>query len=225
MAEQLSLDFPMRSALGREDFVVSACNQMAVAVLDDAALWPNGKLVLSGAAGAGKTHLAHVWAHDVSAQIFDADALSDLDIYAIAVGPMVVEDIDRIAGQPDNETALFHLHNVMAAAGHLLLMTSQTAPAHLPIGLPDLRSRLEATTLVTLEAIDDMLLTMLLVKLFTDRQLVVEPAMLDYTVPRIERSFDAVQKFVEQIDRRALASKRKPGMALAREILTEMTAE
>lgn len=224
MAEQLTLDLPMRPALGREDFVVSQCNEMAVAVLDDLSRWPDRKLVLRGVAGAGKTHLAHVWAHDVSAQIFAASELADLDFHTLATGPLVIEDIDRIAGITASETALFHLHNTMLATGHALLMTSEVPPAHLEIGLPDLRSRLEATTLVTLDAIDDMLLTMLLVKLFTDRQLAVEPAMLDYTIPRIERSFGAVQTFVERMDRRALASKRKPGMGLAREVLAEISA-
>jgi chromosomal replication initiation ATPase DnaA len=223
MAEQLPLDLPMRPALGREDFVVSSCNEMAVAVLDNSSSWPDGKLVLCGVDGSGKTHLAHVWAHDVSARIFAASDLERIEINEIANGPLVIEDIDRIAGNLESETALFHLHNLMLAGGHLLLMTSATAPGHLRIQLADLRSRLEGTTLVSLEAIDDVLLTMLLVKLFTDRQLSVEPALLDYTLPRIERSFGAVQVFVEQIDRRALATRRKPGMALAREVLADMS--
>lgn len=221
MAQQLPLHLPMRPALGREDFVVSSCNAMAVAVVDDASRWPDGKLVLSGPAGAGKTHLAHVWAHDVAAQIYSANALANLTIPDIARGALVIEDIDQIAGCPALETALFHLHNLMLSEGHLLLMTSERAPAHLDLGLADLRSRLEATSLVSMDTIDDTLLTMLLVKLFTDRQLTVEASMLDYTIPRIERSFSAVQSFVEQMDLRALAQRRKPGMALAREILSE----
>ena len=222
MAEQLPLNLPVRAALGREDFVVSGCNEMAVAALDDVSAWPDRKLVLSGVEGAGKTHLVHVWAQDVMAHVVDAGDLVGLDVHKIAVGPVAVEDIDKIAGDCVAETALFHLHNTMLAGGHLLLMTSEAAPARLSIGLPDLRSRLEATMLVTLDAIDDMLLTMLVVKLFTDRQLVVEPAMLDYTLPRIERSFAAVQAFVEQMDHRALATKRKPGMSMAREVLADL---
>jgi len=131
MAEQLPLNLPVRAALGREDFVVSGCNEMAVAALDDVSAWPDRKLVLSGVEGAGKTHLVHVWAQDVMAHVVDAGDLVGLDVHKIAVGPVAVEDIDKIAGDCVAETALFHLHNTMLAGGHLLLMTSEVAPARL----------------------------------------------------------------------------------------------
>ena len=62
MAEQLSFDLPVRAALGREDFFVSPANAEAVAMVEGWQGWPSRKLVLTGPAGAGKTHLAHVWA-------------------------------------------------------------------------------------------------------------------------------------------------------------------
>ncbi|MCP4205434.1 MAG: chromosomal replication initiator DnaA, partial [Shimia sp.] len=76
MAEQLNFDLPVRAALGRDDFFVSPANAMALGLVD---LWPNwagGKLVLSGPAGAGKTHLTQVWAALSNAQVVSAADLT-----------------------------------------------------------------------------------------------------------------------------------------------------
>jgi hypothetical protein len=62
MAEQLVFDLPVRPAMGRDDFFVTGSNAAALAQVDGWRDWPFGKLVLVGPEGAGKTHLAHVWA-------------------------------------------------------------------------------------------------------------------------------------------------------------------
>ncbi len=73
MAEQLTFDLPLRPAMGRDDFYISDANAGAVAQIDGWRDWPTGKLVLCGATGSGKTHLAHVWAAQSSAQIVAMD--------------------------------------------------------------------------------------------------------------------------------------------------------
>ena len=96
-AEQLVLDLPVRQALGRDDFFVAPCNEMAVAQLDGWARWPEGRLVLAGPSGSGKTHLAHVWADMSGARIIEAAALLPED----AAPTLVVENAAQIGG---NET-------------------------------------------------------------------------------------------------------------------------
>ena len=54
---QLILDLPYRPAQGREDFLVAACNEAAVAWIERPEDWPNGLLVIHGPGGSGKTHL------------------------------------------------------------------------------------------------------------------------------------------------------------------------
>ena len=74
--DQLPLPLPVRAALGREDYFVGQSNGLAVALLDNWQSWPNGKMVLVGPSGAGKTHLAHVWAAETGAAIVPAASLS-----------------------------------------------------------------------------------------------------------------------------------------------------
>ena len=219
MATQLGFDLPVRAALGREDFFVSPANAMAVALLEGWQGWPGRKLLLIGPAGAGKTHLAHVWAAQSRARILHAAGLEQADIPALAQGHVVVEDIDQIAGQQGAEQALFHLHNLVIAEGHSLLLTSACAPQHLGLSLPDLQSRVQGCQSASLGAPDDRLLGAVLMKLFADRQLVPTPDTLPYLVRWMTRSFDSARQIVAEMDAQALAQGRPLNRALAREVL------
>lgn len=220
MTGQLTFDLPVRPALGREDFFVSPANAHAVAALDAPAGWPQGKLLLIGPAGAGKSHLAAVWAATSGATIIAARDLSENDAPRLAAtGAVVVEDAEKVAGLPELETALFHLHNVIAVAGGYLLLTAASPVKSWGLRLPDLASRMQATAIARLEAPDDSLLGAVLVKLFADRQVVVPPALIPYLVARIHRSFATARSVVAMLDARALALGRPISLALAAELL------
>lgn len=212
---QLPLDLVFRPSRAREDYVVSDANAPALAQIDGWRGWPGGKAVLIGPAGAGKSHLAHVWAADTGAAIVTPAALPRLpDAPAIAV-----EDADAVAGDARAETALFHAHNTMAETGRPLLLTARRAPAQWGIALPDLRSRLEAAMVVDLPPPDDALLGALLAKLFADRRIAPPPALIPWLSARIERSAAAAQDAVARIDAASLAEGAPVGMTLARRTL------
>lgn len=215
MARQLAFDLPLRSALGRGDFLVSPANALALAQID-AGGWPEGKLLLVGPTGAGKSHLARIWADETDAAVLEAGALPAAPADLAAA---VVEDADRIAGDRAAETALLHLHNDLLARGGRLLITAARPPRHWGLGLPDLASRMEATALAEIAAPDDRLLAAVLVKLFADRQIAVAPDLIAWLVARMDRSFAAARTLVAAIDARALADRRPVTRALAREVL------
>lgn len=221
MAEQLILSLPVKPALGRDDYFVSAANALAVSAVENWRDWPQEKMVLVGPEGAGKTHLAYVWAGLSEARVTEARAIKADDVAELASGPLVVEDLDQIAGDLDRETALFHLHNLLLAEGHSLLITSRMPPNRMTFALKDLASRMQAAPVVTLEALDDALLAAILVKLFTDRQININARVLDYVVPRISRSYAAARDFVAEMDARALREKKPIGRGLARAVLAD----
>jgi chromosomal replication initiation ATPase DnaA len=201
---QLAFTLPHRAALGRGDFFVSDANGQALAALECWRDWPGAKMVLVGPAGAGKTHLAHVWADLTHAVLLDAATLDGADLPHIAAAPaVVVEDCDHLT--PPGEVALFHLHNMLAARKTPLLLTAATPPRDWGLTLPDLASRAQATALARIAPPDDALLAAVLVKLFADRQIIPPPALITYLLPRIERSFDAARVIVADLDAAALA--------------------
>ena len=61
--KQLPLELPFRQLAGRDDFIVSDCNVLALASIDQ---WPNWRgnyraLNIVGPSGSGKSHLAAIW--------------------------------------------------------------------------------------------------------------------------------------------------------------------
>ncbi|MCF1708864.1 DnaA/Hda family protein [Tabrizicola sp. J26] len=219
MIRQLAFDLPSRVALGREDFFVSPSNALAVAAVGSWRDWPGARMLLLGAAGSGKTHLAHVWEAEAGARIIAADALTRCDPNELAEGPLAVEDADRIAGDSAAETTLFHLMNLTLAQRQPLLLTAEHAPRDWGLCLPDLLSRAQAFPVARLEPPDDALLAAVLVKLFSDRQITVAPTLIPYLVSRMDRSFAAAHDLVAALDARSLAEGRPITRQLAAPLL------
>lgn len=218
--EQLVLELPHRQALGLEDFLVSRSNAAAVDLVDAWPHWPNRAVLLLGPEGSGKSHLSTVWransaAASVSAIDLAEEAIGDIE----ARRALVVEDIDR--GVAD-ERVLFHLLNLAREKAYSILLTSRSAPGEIAIALPDLRSRLRALPIAVIEAPDDGLLKGVLIKLFADRQLAVEPQIVSYLALHMARSMEAANRVVAAVDRLSLAAKRKVTRAIAAEALASI---
>jgi chromosomal replication initiation ATPase DnaA len=215
--EQLTLDLPHRAALGAEDFLVSDCNLAAVRLIDAWPQWQEKVQLLIGPAASGKTHLARVWQALSGARSLSAPSL-DMDRIEAARGgeALVVEDIDR--GFYD-EKALFHLLNLAREKGTFLLLTTRDAPSRSGCTLPDLLSRLNGLPAVQIGAPDEALLKTVMLKQFADRQLNIDPKVLDFLALRVDRSLEAAALAVEAVDRAALASGRKISRQLVNEAL------
>ncbi|MGR3322451.1 MAG: chromosomal replication initiator DnaA [Pseudooceanicola sp.] len=222
MPRQLTFDLPARPALGRDDFFVAAPNAMAVAMVDQWPDWPGGKLLLTGPEGAGKTHLVHVWAQRSGARILPAADLPGADIPLLGGQPVAVEDAQRIAGDRAAEEALFHLHNHVLAEGHSLLVTADAPPIRWGLVLPDLASRMQGAASVGIGAPDDALLSVVLAKLFADRQIVPPGDVIPYLLRRIDRSFASARRIVAAIDAVSLREKRGITRPLAARICDEL---
>jgi chromosomal replication initiation ATPase DnaA len=212
---QLILDLAQRPALGAEDFLISQSNRAASEIVDRWPDWPHWSVVVVAPPGAGKTHLGNVWRLRSGASAFVANALSERDVAHVR-GSLLVEDLHAGIG---DERALFHLLNLVREHKLSILLTSRLAPGDLDVALPDLRSRLRALPVVAISPPDEVLLKAVLVKHFVDRQLAVEPHVINHIALHMEQSMEAAAAIVAEIDKRALASHRKVTRALASEAL------
>ena len=216
---QLPLDLSRRPGFSRDDLVVSPANREAVALIDRWPDWPANFMVIAGPPGSGKSHLASIWAHNAEALIVDHLASGAITAAAQSGSNLL---FDGFGDGKIDENALFHAINSTRAAGKFLLMTARTWPSQWNLQLPDLLSRIKSAPMVEIAEPDDELLAGVMVKLFSDRQIDVDPLVVRFLVSRIERSLATAQDVVARIDHAALESRSRITRQLAASVLTEM---
>ena len=215
---QLAFPLDHAESYAREDFLSGPSNAAAFALVETWPDWPARAVVLTGPAGAGKSHLASIWAARSGARFLAGRSLAETVLpEALTTHALVVEDL--APGEFD-ERVLFHLINLAREEAYLLF-TAASPPAGWPVAIPDLASRLKALPVVTLAPPDDALLRAVLVKLFADRQLAVDETLVGYVATHIERTFQAARAVVARLDRAAIERKRPLTRALAAEVLRE----
>ena len=215
--DQLTFDLGFRPRFGADDFLVTPANRDAHATLIRWPDWPGRSLLLVGPEGAGKSHLAAIWATLAGAQVATP---AEIASGRSSTPTTLVEDLDR-ASVP--EAALFHFVNDARERGAFLLITARSPPDHWGLGTRDLLSRLRVAPLLRLEAPDEALLRAVLVKLFLDRQLVVDSSVVDYLTLRLDRSLGAARRLVDALDRASLVSQRRITRPIAAEVLAALS--
>ena len=221
-SEQLVLDLPHREALGRDDFLVTSSNAAAVELIDQWPNWPSHAAIILGSEGSGKTHLLEVWRQRSGAGLA---AASDLETTEI---PILLKDgvaaIEDIHANNINERALFHALNLAKQEGKHILITSRLTPGELALTIPDLASRLNSLPIVKILAPDDALLRGVLVKLFDDRQILVDESLVNYILVRMPRSLGTARRLVNEIDKLSLIEKSEITKPLVARVLARLEA-
>jgi hypothetical protein len=190
----LPLDWPVADDEG--DFLVSDANRAAFDHLKRWSLWPVMATILTGPRKSGRSLLGRIFVRKTGGRLFDP-------------------------AEEHEEEALFHAWNEAQASRRPMLLVADSPPPLWHIALPDLRSRLTATPHAAISDPDDALIRDLIIKLLGDRGVAAPPEVADYLVPRIERSYVAVQQAVELLDRTLLSHHRRISVAMVRRAMTE----
>ncbi len=193
---QIALPLAWPVADKEEDFLLSDCNRAAFDHLRRWALWPVMATVLTGPRKSGRSLLGRIFVRKTGGRLFDN-----------------AEDHD--------EEALFHAWNEAQQARRPLLIIASCSPVGWGIQLPDLRSRLAATPIVELGEPDDALIGQLILKQLADRGVAAPPELGEFLVPRIERSYVALQSVVEVLDSVMLSHHRRITVPLAKRALED----
>jgi chromosomal replication initiation ATPase DnaA len=216
---QFPLPFPHDPTFPDADFLCFPSNEAALSWLGRTGDWPGGRLALFGEPGCGKTHLLRIWARHHGGARLSGPSLPRLPELP-AGGGIVLDDADKVA----DEIALLHLLNAAAEAGLKLLLAGREPPSRWPVRLPDLASRLRATTAVRIEPPEDGLLAILLARLLSDRQCKVPEAVQRYLLKRVPRSHAALADAARRLDLAGLARGGPVTLRVAEQVIADMAA-
>ncbi len=211
---QFAFNLSLPPVFSAENFILSDCNRNAWQMVTAWPAWPSHALLLQGPEGSGKSHLGRIWSGKSCARTVAASALHTLDMAGVK-GHWLIENIEEVR----EERLLLHAFNAIRERGDSLLLTSRQPAMQLPLTLPDLNSRLRALPSAIIRSPDDAMLAGAMRKQFADRQLKVDDDVIDYLLPRMERSLRRVRDLVDRLDTRALAAGRKISVPFARRLL------
>jgi chromosomal replication initiation ATPase DnaA len=217
---QLIFRWPHSPSFAREDFLPASSNRDALRAIEVWPNWASRMLLLIGPEGAGKSHLGAIWAGAAGAITLGGEALNERSFETCAqASAVLIDDADRAT---QAETHFFHAINTILENDVWLLLTSRAAPDGWGLKTPDLLSRLRLAPVARLAAPDVELTEAVLFKLFSDRQLQVEPHVVAYIALRIERSLGVAREIVAMLDHEALTQGRRVTRAMASEAVREV---
>lgn len=206
--KQINIPFAIDTQMTRDNLFPSASNADVVQLIDDWPHWSGTIAIITGPAGSGKSHSARAWAEVAKADFWSLNDLAAWTPDQTTSGNIAIENLGANMGNAI-EVKLFHLINALKSAGDTLFLTSGASLAQWNVALPDLQSRLQTAVQVSLKAPDDVLLSAVITKLFSDRQIEISQQNVQYLVTHMDRSLAHARAIVENIDQEALRRKSK----------------
>lgn len=216
MSAQLPLALELREGHDLDNFHVGP-NGLALASVAAVAEGHERQVFVWSGTGQGRSHLLEGAVRRAQRQDRDAcllpasellplvpEVLESMEQFAL----LAVDDVDRFAGHPVWEEALFHLYNRVMARGGSLLFSAAAAPGALGWRLPDLATRLAAGPVFRLQPQEEDDLAALLAARAGERGLKINLDVARYMVMRSERSPAALMARLSELDRIALARQR-----------------
>ena len=224
---QLLLNLKKKKIYEKEDFLVSSSNKNAFDLVN---IWPNWisrKLIILGDSGTGKTHLSKIWKNKSSAihLSFNKFEKTSVETFFKKKKKFIIENPSFFFKKVNEkkrtniEKKFLHFYNLIEEKKGYLILTVTIAPKFWKINLPDLKSRILSSMFVKIKKPNDQLLYSVLIKLFADKQILIDKKIIQFIVYRSERSFINLQKIVNKIDNQSLLKKKKINLNFIKEII------
>ena len=219
-SKQLYFEMPNKKALGIEDYIVTNSNNFAFDLIVKMVKGEINFGLISGPPYSGKTHLSKILiknARNYKILYFDRDYQNMLNRFEDS-DFFILENINNVK-HDKFEQKLFHIINLAKENNKKLLMTSRKPISEIDLNLEDLKSRLNSILEAKIKEPDDQLMELLLIKIFNDKQLKINPNIIDFLVSRLERSYESINLFIEKIDKFSLEKGKKITIPLINDLL------
>ena len=216
MSDQLILKFPSHQAYKKEDFYVSPSNQEAYDFINSWPKWIKRTVNIFGPSGSGKSHLASILKSKTSCLQIETKKLSDEIFFKFKTKEaLIIENLDEKV----SEKLLFSLWNIALQDNKYLLITSKKPINSVKFKLRDLTSRVTSSLIIGINLPSDDLISVILAKNFSDKQITVEKKHIDYIIKRIDRSYEKISQFILTLDKYSLIKGSPFALKLIKEVL------
>ena len=216
MNDQLILKFPTHQVYKKEDFYVSPSNQEAYDFINNWPKWIKRIINIFGPSGSGKSHLASILKNKTSCLTIDSNELNEKIFLKFKTKEaLIIENLN----EKISEKLLFSLWNIALQDNKYLLITSIKPISSYKFKLTDLISRVKSSLAIGIDLPGDDLISVILAKNFSDKQIKVEKKHIDYIIKRIDRSYEKISQFILTLDKYSLKKGSPFSLKLIKEVL------
>ena len=216
MSDQLILEFPSHKAYKKEDFYVSPSNRQAYDFINSWPRWIKRTVNIFGPSGSGKSHLAAILKNKTSCLQVNSNELNEnIFIKYKTKEALIIENLD----EKISENLLFALWNIALQDNKYLVITSRKSIASYKFKLKDLTSRITSSLIIGIKLPSDDLISVILAKNFSDKQIKVEKKHIEYIIKRIDRSYEKISQFILILDKYSLKKGSPFSLKLIKEVL------
>ena len=216
MSDQLILKFPYHQAYYKEDFYVSPSNKEAYDFINSWPKWIKRTVNIFGPSGSGKSHLTSILKSKTSYLQIEGKNLSDEIFFKFKIKEaLIIENLDEKV----SEKLLFSLWNTILQDNKYLLITSKKPINSFKFELRDLMSRVTSSLIIGINLPSDDLISVILAKNFSDKQIKVEKKHIDYIIKRIDRSYEKISQFILTLDKYSLEKGSPFALKMIKEVL------
>ena len=213
---QQILNFSYEKNFKNDDFYISKSNKHVFDLLNTWPKWEKNFLNINGENFSGKSHLINIFLEKFKGISFNARKFDNNDLENLKIHQnIILEDLSKNV----NEKLIFTLINIIEQDNKYLIITSIEPIVNIKFDLIDLRSRAKNFLLQKIEKPDDDLMYALLLKNFSDRQILIDKKLINYTIKRIDRSYGKIFEFIYKIDELSLKKKKPIDFKTIKEVL------
>ena len=215
---QLIFKFPFKVSYFQEDFYVSSNNFEAYKLIESWPNWPDKWINIYGPNGCGKTHLSNILKKKINAVYVKSKEVSENILQKIENVEFLI--IDNYSKDID-EILFYSILNQARQTNKYVLVLSKKSIKYMNINLKDLKSRFDSFLDLGIDLPTDDLLSVVITKSFSDKQIEISTRLLDYIIKNIDRSYENVFKFIKEIDNESLSSGKSININLIKKVLTD----
>ena len=213
---QLLLKFDLKQNYRSEDFYVNKSNFFAYNLIEKWPRWDKNIVNIYGEKYCGKTHLSNIFkkknnAFKIKANEFSNQALKDFKVFE----NLILDDFDENV----DENLMYTLFNIADQDNKFVLINSLKPINELNFNLKDFMSRARNCLFAKIEKPDDELMFAIILKNFSDRQILIEKKLIDFIIKQIDRSYGKIYEFIYKIDEISLKKKKSIDFKIIKEAL------
>ncbi len=204
MTDQQIFNFDSNLIYSEENFIRDSSNFEAFNYLSKFPKWENRLINLYGEKKSGKTFLLNILRNKKNFFYLNHENEFEKDFDSLFLKEKLI--IDNIS---INENKMFSLINNFILHNKYLIISSRVPITSLKVNLKDLKSRLNQFYLLEIKNPSDNLVYSLIMKFFSDNQVIIRKELIENIVKKIDRSYLRIDDFLTRLNKLSIMKKRK----------------